>query len=367
MNSVFIKDICEPTLLIDETKCKNNIDKIFTKVKSMGIEFRPHFKTHQSKAVGKWFWEKGVRKITVSSLKMAKYFMQSDWRDILIAFPLNIRELDEILIIAKHIDLKLTISDVYSLEFLNRILTFPVDVYLEIDVGYKRSGFDINNTDLILKVLKIIQKSKFLNFLGLLAHNGLNYFAKSPEEVIENNKSFLAKLFDLKNLLISMGYNPILSIGDTPSVSICEDFAGVDELRPGNFVFYDLMQTAIGSCTVDDIAICLAVPIVAMYPERNEVVCFGGAVHLSKESLKFEDSEIYGLVVDIFDVTWSGPIEDSYVKMITQEHSVIKTTKEFFRTHKVGDLIGILPVHSCLTADVMKKYLNPNSAWLDHL
>ncbi|MGC9077543.1 MAG: alanine racemase [Candidatus Kapaibacteriota bacterium] len=367
MNSVFVRDIVEPTLLLDETKCKNNIERIYTKVTSFGIEFRPHFKTHQSKAIGKWFWDLGVRKIAVSSLKMAKYFMQSDWRDILIAFPLNIRQLDEVLLASQHIDLKVTISDLYSLDFVNRVLTFPIKVYLEIDVDFKRSGFNINNREEISKALKIFSKSKFLNLVGLLAHNGLNYFAKNSEEVIENNKVFLSKLFDLKNYFIAEGYNPILSVGDTPSISICDDFKGVDELRPGNFVFYDVMQASLGSCFIDDISICLAAPIVALYPSQNEFVCYGGAVHLSKESLTIDDLNIFGLVVDIFDNSWSDPLEDTFVRMLSQEHSVIKTTPEFFKTHKIGDIVGILPVHSCLTAEAMKRYLIPNSCWVDHL
>lgn len=367
MSSVFLNDITEPTLLLDERKCKNNIEKIFSKVKNYGIYFRPHFKTHQSKTIGKWFWELGVRKISVSSLKMAKYFMQSGWTDILIAFPLNIRELDEILIVSNHIDLKITISDLQTLEFISNVLTFPLKIYLEIDVDYNRSGFDVNDLNIISKALRIINKSKFIDLVGILAHNGLAYLGKNTEEVCEYHKTFLSKLLNLKNFFISNGFNVVLSIGDTPSVSICEDFIGVDELRPGNFVFYDVMQLSLGSCSADEIAICLAVPIVGIYPARNEIVCWGGAVHLSKESLKYDDLEFYGLVVDIYDTYWSEPIEDTYVKMLSQEHSVIKTTTDFIYKHKVGDLIGILPIHSCLTAEAMKGYLIPNISWVDHL
>jgi len=32
----------------------------------------------------------------------------------------------------------------------------------------------------------------------------------------------------------------------------------VDEIRPGNFVFYDLMQYRIGSCSVGQIAVAMA-------------------------------------------------------------------------------------------------------------
>jgi len=34
---------------------------------------------------------------------------------------------------------------------------------------------------------------------------------------------------------------------------------------------------------------------------------------------------------------------------------------------KIGDIIGILPVHSCLTADLMKEYLLTDGSRADHL
>ena len=66
------------------------------KAKNNNIIFRPHFKTHQSKKVGEWFREEGVDKITVSSVSMAKYFIEHNWKDITIAFPFNILEIDDI-------------------------------------------------------------------------------------------------------------------------------------------------------------------------------------------------------------------------------------------------------------------------------
>lgn len=367
MDSVFVRDIAVPTLLLDEAKSKENIIRIVSKVKALGIDFRPHFKTHQSKYIGKWFWDLGIRKISVSSLKMAKYFLQSGWNDILVAFPVNIRELDEYLLYANQTNLKISISDSEAIEKLSKVLTFPIEIFLEVDVWSRRSGFDVDNLNEIEHILKVISRSRFIKLVGLVAHNSDVYNCRGPLEVCESNKKFLSKLFDLKNYFTMKGFNIILSVGDTPSVSICDDFIGVDELRPGNFVFYDVMQVAIGSCSVDDIAVCLAVPIVAIYPRRNEIVCYGGAIHLSNEYIKIEDLDIYGLVVNILENGWSSPIEETFVKSLYQEHSVIRTTPEFISKLRVGDIIGILPIHSCLTADAMKKYLIPNVAWVDHL
>ncbi len=85
--------ISQPTLLVDEKKCKENIYRMLKKAKSHKLIFRPHFKTHQSLEIGKWFKELGTNKITVSSLKMAEYFSEQ-FEDITVAFPLNILEIN---------------------------------------------------------------------------------------------------------------------------------------------------------------------------------------------------------------------------------------------------------------------------------
>ena len=87
--------IVEPTLLLDIQKCKSNIEKMCRKAKENDLLFRPHFKTHQSLEIGRWFKDHGVKQITVSSLNMAMYFM-SEWQDITVAFPTNILEIDKI-------------------------------------------------------------------------------------------------------------------------------------------------------------------------------------------------------------------------------------------------------------------------------
>ena len=60
----------------------------------------------------------------------------------------------------------------------------------------------------------------------------------------------------------------IFSIGDTPAMSVVDNFDVIDEIRPGNFVFYDVMQQNIGFCYFEDIAVALAVQVVAKHPER---------------------------------------------------------------------------------------------------
>jgi D-serine deaminase-like pyridoxal phosphate-dependent protein len=230
-------------------------------------------------------------------------------------------------------------------------------VFLKIDAGYHRTGIPIENQSGILALISEISNHKSLVFQGFLIHNGHTYSAKGKNKIQEIHDLTLQKIGELKQFADRHQIKSIVSIGDTPAMSVVEDFSFVDEIRPGNFVFYDVMQQNIGSCNFNEIAVALAVPVVAKHPERNEMVVYGGAVHLSKESIADRTgNQIFGSVVRFNDSGWGEPIESTFVKSLSQEHGVIKTTDDFIKTTVVGDFIGILPVHSCLTAHLMREY-----------
>ena len=58
---------------------------------------------------------------------------------------------------------------------------------------------------------------------------------------------------------------------------------GIDEVRPGNYVFFDTFQATLGSCRVDEIAFSVLATVIGAYPERHEVVVDAGALALSKD------------------------------------------------------------------------------------
>ena len=128
--------IKEPTVMIDEEKCRRNIERIANKAKRNDLIFRPHFKTHQSAEIGNWFRDYGVNSITVSSIKMAKYFADNGWKDITIAFPVNVLEADDINELAGVIKLNVLIVDLEALNILQNKISNELGVFLKIDVGH---------------------------------------------------------------------------------------------------------------------------------------------------------------------------------------------------------------------------------------
>lgn len=338
------------------------------KAKYDNVVLRPHFKTHQSAQVGEWFREYGVHSITVSSLRMALYFASHGWRDIMVATPANVLEIDLINELARHIKLHLVVVNPETVSGLEKGLRHDVQASIKIDTGYRRTGVSPHNHDELDGILHKISKSKHLRFGGFVVHDGHTY-KQSDVEAVRTIRSTTVYLLNLlRERYIGKYPNLKLSIGDTPSCSILDHTSGVDEIRPGNFVFYDLTQQRIGSCSFDQIAVCMACPVIARHPDRNEIILYGGSVHFSKDSLLTENgSFIYGRVVERTTDGWSAaPLEGIQVVALSQEHSTVRASKELFDKYQIGDLMYILPVHSCLTADAMGAYLTLEGEWLEH-
>jgi D-serine deaminase-like pyridoxal phosphate-dependent protein len=359
-------EITTPTLLLNKTVCLRNIELMANKAIRHNVEFRPHFKTHQSIEIGRWYRDYGISKITVSSVQMAKYFAGDGWRDITIAFPFNAHEIAEILPLSKSITLNLVVENTYSLEIIARELQSPIGIFLEISTGYARTGINFSNTARIDALLEIIRLHKNLVFRGFLTHAGHTYEAKSKYEVQNLHFDAIKKMAELKSRYTEQFPDLIISIGDTPSCSLSENFTGVDEIRPGNFVFYDLKQNSLGACNIDDIAVRLLCPVVSKQRIRNEVVIYGGAIHLSKDWLTNTDGKpLFGRVILNYDNQKKLLEPNTYVVRLSQEHGVIRCTPPVYSQIQIGDIIEILPVHSCLTAHSMGRYLTSNNEYID--
>lgn len=348
--------ITQPTILIDKNKTLNNIKMMSDKALKHNLIFRPHFKTHQSIDVGRWFRFYGVEKITVSSLKMAKYFASDNWDDITVAIPVNLLEIDLINELAAKLTLNLTVDNDTSIEYLINNLDSLVNIYIKIDTGYNRAGIKIENFDYLLNLIEKIQSSPKMVFKGFISHAGMSYHATNLEEIAESHYQNISTLNKLKDYFTKRNLNFVISTGDTPTCSKMNNFEGIDEIRPGVFVYYDIMQEKIGSCQFEDIAMTVACPVISKYSSRNEVLIYGGSAQLSKDSIVDSNSNVsYGKIVKYHSTGWSEPLKKAFVKNLSQEIGIIKLEKKDFEKINVGDIIGIVPVHACLTVLTLRN------------
>jgi D-serine deaminase-like pyridoxal phosphate-dependent protein len=338
---------------------------------------------------------------------MAAYFAP-EWNDITVAFPVNLLEIDTInhlLFTYPTLQLNVLVENTEAVEALesNLILLHTtlggsrpraVGIYIKIDCGYGRTGIpaeDISRIDPILQLLPLQDEActttTKLQFLGFLTHAGNTYQCRSPSEIYDIHKTSQRLMSQLKEHYLAAFPDLQLSMGDTPSCSVVapNDLELFDEMRPGNFVFYDLEQAAIGACAANDISVAMAVPIVAKHTDRRELVVYGGGVHCSKERLVVVNDNdndgttttIYGRVVvpqhhssSSSSFSWGDIIDGMYVRSLSQEHGivVVPRTEDLDKYH-IGDILLFLPVHSCMTADCLKHkgYLTTNGEHIERM
>jgi D-serine deaminase-like pyridoxal phosphate-dependent protein len=339
-----------PTFTINKEILNFNI-KNMTKKLSLHTTFRPHFKTHNNKITAKLFKEFGINKITVSSVEMALYFRQLGFRDITIAFPVNPREHRSLNKLGSNTTLGLCFSNIKSAQIISNLRNIKANAWIEIDTGYNRSGIIWNDLNQIEECIQTITKSENLDFCGFLTHNGETYSLNDQSKILDSSFESVNKMKQLKQHFNK--YNPLISIGDTPGCSLLKDFTDIDEIRPGNFVYYDLMMLEKQVCTLDQIAATVFCPIVDIHPERNEIVIHGGAVHFSKESLKIDNKIVYGRAIKHIRSETSEINE--HLVSLSQEHGIVEIKNSIISNYNIGDLVEIIPVHTCLTANLMKN------------
>jgi D-serine deaminase-like pyridoxal phosphate-dependent protein len=346
-----------PQLLLDTLQCQSNIRAMAEKTARMGLRLRPHFKTHQSRTVGRWYREAGIQAITTSSLQMARYFAQDGWMDILIAFPLNINQLEALEDLAGKVRLGLTVEDEEHLQALAAQFGSHASLYIKVDCGSGRTGIRATEADQLIRLAKQASRIPNLELRGILAHAGHTYRAEGVQQINQIHSESLSELSLALEAVRSVEPQAILTYGDTPSCSVSEDFGPAAELRPGNFVFYDLMQARIGSCSRDQIAIALAAPVVAKHADRKEVILHGGATHLAKDSLPMPDGQpLMGMACRLSEDGWQPAEELGYLRKLSQEHGILRLREEVFPEIRIGDVLAVLPVHACHTAHAMGGY-----------
>ena len=184
---------------------------------------------------------------------------------------------------------------------------------------------------------------------SFLTHFGDTYNSKSPNEIHEAYENSLNKISELNKKFPDYE----ISIGDTPSSSLVNKYPEfITEIRPGNFVFYDLDQLKIGSCQIDQIAIRLVCPVISIYKKRNSLLLYGGSVHFSKDHIIENNNKCYGYVYH--GDYWSLENKIGYIKSLSQEHGIVELEKNI--NLKIGDKLSVIPVHSCLTVDKMREF-----------
>jgi D-serine deaminase-like pyridoxal phosphate-dependent protein len=353
MSQVNLPDVATPSFIVDRTIVQRNCDAMREKARDSGVAFRPHVKTHKSVQIGRMQHGGTAGPITVSTLAEAEFFADDGFRDITYAVPIAPAKLERVADLASRIDRLSVLLDsetaLRALEEFGASHDVTFDAFLKVDCGYHRAGVDPENPD-SARLAIAMARSEHVRFQGLLTHAGHSYNARNAEEIGRIAAEESACLSRFRALLAGEGLGDARrSIGSTPTAAIVERFSECDEVRPGNYVFFDAFQATLGSCTLADVACSVLTTVVGSYPERGTLIIDAGALALSKDmSPEHLDANFgFGLVRDVN----LQPLP-MHIAALSQEHGRITTDMHT----PVGTRLRIVPNHSCLTAAMFETY-----------
>ncbi|EGG23592.1 hypothetical protein DFA_05726 [Cavenderia fasciculata] len=364
-----IETLPTPSVVIYEDVVKRNCKLMHDRAISLGVDIRPHMKTHKTIEIGKFQTETiNIKKIIVSTLSEARFFaLSGQFKDILYTVPIVPTKLAAAAHIHSSIDVLHLMVDhpdhikamvEYRNQHLGALGNKKWSVFLKIDCGYHRAGADPELPSTIKLVEQLTKSlSDHFVFQGIYTHSGHSYKQTSPDGIAKIATSEATVAGNFAKKIRSLGYPcPIVSIGSTP---VCchlpnnlKDL-GVTEIHPGNYVFYDLMQVELGNCKVDDVGVHVVSRVISVYPERNEMLVDAGSLALSSDpgcTHLPDRAPGFGIIVGDNNLRIVG---------VTQEIGKVSSVNGSpidFNKYTIGSIVRIVPNHSCLTAAMFSNF-----------
>lgn len=343
--------------------------------KNFNLSLRPHIKTHKTVKISDMSTNFTKNSLVCSSLKEATFLLEHGFTDILYGVPFGVDKLRFLSIIHQkypNSNFSILIDNFEILEHLIHLNLPSLQVFLKVDCDNGRAGIFYNDPKAIVLAEKIDQNCIFK---GLYAHCGNTYGNGGDAEVVlEIAHETASKVLALKNNLKPTKQPLIVGIGSTPTCSLmnldhpkCQILKQLDEIHVGNFTLYDLMQSEnIQSCDISEIAGFVLARVISVKHDFSRAIIDCGFTGISKQGMdnqrfrenclicpRLEGTENSGNLLTKKNCS-NQPSRDLNLTGMCQEHGTV--TGQDVKNLKIGDIILILPWHSCVFSALHSEF-----------
>ncbi len=337
-----------PTLLLDVDQLDRNIDFIMQFAKENGVAYRPHIKTHKSTNIAKRQMAAGAVGLTVATVGEAEVMADSGIPSILLAYPISKQEkLERIQPLLEQTEMIITVDSVEQAKILNNYFTEynqKVQVWIKVNTGLNRCGVEPDEE--VLELAKQIQTLPQLELTGIFTHAGHSYAATTEVELLDIAEYEADAIVSSALLCEEEGINiPHRSIGSTPTFKIGGKIDGITEIRPGNAVFYDMIQVGLGVATIKECALTVLASVGSIKDGRIVIDAGSKTLNLDKGAHGNENVVGHGYIKEHPELV---------LARLSEEHGIIETNQPESVT--LGEEITIIPNHACTVVNLFDTY-----------
>ena len=350
-----VDDQPTPRVLIDRLRLERNIAAMQAGVSAAGLRLRPHAKTHKSPFVARLQIAAGAVGICCAKLGEAEVFADAGIDDIRLPYPVNPSNAGRVLALLDRVRLSIIVDHLGVAGAWSETMARAgrtLDVLVKVDVGFHRCGIDPDATGAAAFVLGVARLPG-LRFRGLLSHAGHGYHARSEDELRSIASREAAILADLRTKVEAGGVEvPEVSVGATPTARFSTAQSGLTEMRPGNYVYFDRTQVALGAATFADCALTVYATVVSK-PAADRIILDCGSKTLAADVARgFVQPPGHGAILEAYgSVHVNGSL---LVERLSEEHATVRVLAGHTPLEP-GDRVRVIPNHSCVVSNLVDR------------
>lgn len=335
-----LHDLPTPAVLVDLAVLERNVERMAARARQHGVRLRPHAKTHKTVAIARLQKSSGAAGLSVAKTAEAEVYADHGFEDLFVAYPVVGQDKGRRLLrLAERVRLAVGTDSVEGARTLAEVFAGAgrtLELMLKVDVGYHRVGVE---PDRAAAVARQIAELPGVTLRGVFTHAGHAYAQETPEGVDAIAGQEGQTLARCAEALRAAGL-PVdeVSVGSTPTARQAMAVTGVTECRPGNYVFHDASQVALGSCQPEDCALTVVATVVSV-PAAGRAVLDAGSKTLSSDRLRPREGG-HGVILG----------RRSRIASLSEEHGVV--TVEPGESFRVGERVRVLPNHACVVANL---------------
>ncbi len=320
-----ISELETPAVLIDIDKMTANIKQMQAHCNALGIDFRPHIKTHKIPEIARMQMEAGAVGIACQKVSEAEIFAQAGFNDIQIPYNIvgesktrklvDLATYNRVTVSADHISVIAGLADAAKAMDIN------VRVLVDLGTHIQRTGAKAHE---MVTLAQRIEKEEQLHFAGLMVYPS----DVKARPVIQEALSSLDRAGIGVDVVSGGGFGASLEASQIPELT---------EIRVGTYVFGDWRSVQRQWTTLEHCAMRVATTVVSR-PDATRAILDAGGKTLTPD----QENGIYGHVLEY---------PKARLYKLSEEHGHLDLSN-CDETPVIGERVHIIPVHTCLVTNM---------------
>ncbi|MBK5293399.1 MAG: alanine racemase [Acidobacteriia bacterium] len=338
-----ISELDTPALVIELDIMEANLRRVAEYARNHDLRLRPHTKTHKTPALGRKQLDLGAAGLTVAKVSEAEVMLASGVEDLLVAYPvIGRKKIERLIEVARKTKVTVSLDNLVTARQISEVARqerVEIQVLVEADVGLERVG--------IVPGAELVELGRAVSNLPYMKLAGAAFYPGHIKSMDESGMEAVRKLSETVGSMVrqfqSAGLQlDIVSGGSTPTLMQSHLVAGLNEIRPGTYIFNDRNTVECGACRWEDCAASILVTVVST-AKQGQIIIDGGSKTFSSDRLATTGEPTFGRVVD-------AP-EAVFTKM-NEEHGFARVSETSFQ---VGDRVRVIPNHICVAVNLHEQ------------